>query len=77
MNNTISEGNSEVLKSGYVIAIVFVGFVILVFIIAYIMEWYKSCRDSQFFKKYCSKKHMDKKINNNTTSFIPPIISYV
>ena len=73
MNNTISEGNSEVLKSGYVIAIVFVGFVILVFIIAYIMEWYKSCRDRQFFKKYCSKKHMDKKINN----FIPPIISYV
>ena len=66
MNNTISEGNGEVLKPGYVIAIVFAGFVILVFIIAYII----SCRDSP-------KKHMDKKINNNNTNFIPPIISYV
>ena len=60
MNNTLSEGNSEVLKPGYVIAIVFAGFVILVFIIAYIIS---------------PKKHMDKKINNNTTNFIPPIIS--
>jgi len=73
MNNTISEGNSEVLKPGYVIAIVFAGFIISVFSIAFIIDRYNSCRDSQFFKKYCSKKHMDKKINN----FIPPIISYV
>ena len=88
MNHTISEGNSEVLKPGYVIAIVFVVFVILVFIIICIIDCYKSCRDNQFIKslnvqrckKDCSYHDlviMEKKINNyyHKKYNIPPTIS--
>jgi hypothetical protein len=88
MNNTISEGNSEVLKSGYIIAIVFVVSVSLVFIIICIKDCYKSFRDKQFItsvnvqrcKKDCSYDDlviMEKKINNyyHKKYNIPPTIS--
>ena len=78
MNHTINEGNSEVLKRGYVVAIFFVGLVISILIIAYMIKWYNDYRDSQFyynsrfFNKDCS---MDKKINNPTISILPTNIS--
>ena len=88
MNHTINEGNSEVLKRGYVLAIFFVGLVISILIIAYMIDCYKSFRDNQFIKSLNAQKCKQKcsyddlaitdKITHNyyhNKSNIPPTIS--
>ena len=88
MNHTINEGNGEVLKRGYILAIFFVGLVISILIIAYMIDCYKSWRDNQFIKSLnvqrCKQKCsyndlviMEKKINNyyHKNYNIPPTIS--